>query len=335
MKLRGLAATLFFLILFKSTISQKLKDNERSSSRSRKWSSNLSDVLGTFASEMDYVASNLRSINDVSQNLPSQVKEAVDKLPSPIKEAGSKLYSKVNDVAGDIPSKIKNIASELPSQTKEAVSVLHSQIRDISDNFSSQIKKAAGELPSQIKSANQKLDTQVTNMIEKIAPDMDTGTKKKIVYGMAGAGAVLGTATVALPALGFTEAGVTAGSVAANVQSVVSGGVGATAFGALQSAGAAGMAAGTKALLAGIGAYTAQKLTDSDLAERRYIENEDTATEKDFDEGDKETGPNESNTDAKDRLDSSAKNFDSSRDDSHNGHHSNSEDIVYKKKWVA
>jgi hypothetical protein len=335
MKQRGVAATLLFLILFKSIISQKHKDDERSNSRSSNWSSNLRDVLGTFASQVDYVASNLRPINDVSQKLPSQIKEVVYKLPAPIKEAASKLHSKVNDVAGDISSKIKNVASELPSQTKEVTSVLHSQIRDISNKFSSQMKEAADKLPSQMKSATQKLDTQVTDMIEKIAPDMDTGTKKKIVYGMAGAGAALGTATVALPALGFTEAGVAAGSVAANVQSLISGGVGATAFGALQSAGAAGIAGGTKALLAGIGAYAAQKFTDGDLPESGYIENEDTATEMVFDEGDKKTDANESNSGAKDRLDSGAKISDSSSDDFHNEHHSNSEDIVHKKEWVA
>ena len=65
------------------------------------------------------------------------------------------------------------------------------------------------------------------------------------------------TASVGLASAGFTSAGVAAGSFAAGVQSVAYAGATTGMFSALQSAGAAGLAASTKiAIGAGAGAAT-------------------------------------------------------------------------------
>nr|AGR53517.1 hypothetical protein [Dolomedes mizhoanus] len=72
-----------------------------------------------------------------------------------------------------------------------------------------------------------------------------------------GAVAAVGGATVALPLLGFSSAGVAAGSVAAGVQSMIGNVAAGSAFASLQSAGVTGLAAATKAALATGGAAVA------------------------------------------------------------------------------
>lgn len=277
------------LVLFESSNCYDHKDVERSSSSS--WSSNIKDAFGSFATKMEEAGNKLPSIRDVTQNLPSpsQIKEAVNKMPAQLKEAAEELHSQIKDATKDLPSQIKQATGNIGSQIKKATVKLPSQIKKAAAKLPSQMKNAAIQLPSQMKEAANKIDSQLDDVIEKIAPDIDVCTKKKLVYGVAGAGAALGTATVALPALGFTAAGVAAGSVAAGVQAVVGGaGVAGTVFGALQSAGAAGMAGGTKALLSAAGAYAAQKFTDCDL-NGSTCGNEDTATENVLQEGDEDT----------------------------------------------
>ncbi|GFT07161.1 hypothetical protein NPIL_178871 [Nephila pilipes] len=74
-----------------------------------------------------------------------------------------------------------------------------------------------------------------------------------------GATVVVGGTIVALPLLGFTSAGVGAGTVAAVVQSKIGCVAAGSTFAALQSAGAAGTAITTKAALGGVGAYIGKK----------------------------------------------------------------------------
>ena len=84
--------------------------------------------------------------------------------------------------------------------------------------------------------------------------------KDYATVGIVGGTVAVAAAPFALTWLGFTAAGVAAGSVAAGIQSVVYGGTVASssAFAALQSAGAAGL--GAKAAVsvfsAGVGAAT-------------------------------------------------------------------------------
>merc|ERR1711937_186429 len=75
-----------------------------------------------------------------------------------------------------------------------------------------------------------------------------TGTDAIIPFIAAGV-AYFG-APAALSAAGFTGAGIAAGSVAATVQSALYAGGTAGVFSAMQSAGMAGMAVGTKAAIA-------------------------------------------------------------------------------------
>ena len=104
---------------------------------------------------------------------------------------------------------------------------------------------------------------KLTDMADNVASHCTT---KKVLYGAAGAVAVVGGAAAALPALGFSAAGVVAGSVAAGAQSAIAatggvvGGAGAGVFAALQSAGAAGLGMGAKAFLSAMGLFFGQKL---------------------------------------------------------------------------
>ncbi|GIY66462.1 hypothetical protein CDAR_55802 [Caerostris darwini] len=87
----------------------------------------------------------------------------------------------------------------------------------------------------------------------KICNTMDID-RYKIMKVAGGATLVIGGATVALPLLGFTSSGVAAGSVAAGIQSKIGCVVAGSYFATAQSAGAAGMALGTKAILGASGA---------------------------------------------------------------------------------
>ena len=90
----------------------------------------------------------------------------------------------------------------------------------------------------------------------KFAETMPPSTKKKLKIGvMAGAGAIAAACAIplALPLIGFTSAGVAAGSIAASIQSVVYGGFTTGLFGLAQSAGAAGVSAATTAGMAAAG----------------------------------------------------------------------------------
>ncbi|KAF8778546.1 hypothetical protein HNY73_015257 [Argiope bruennichi] len=86
---------------------------------------------------------------------------------------------------------------------------------------------------------------------------MDKSTLLKL-----GLGATVAVAAppTALYFLGFTSAGVAAGSVAAVVQSKIGLVTAGSAFAACQSMGAAGLAAGTKVGLGCIGAIAAKKI---------------------------------------------------------------------------
>merc|ERR1712002_817383 len=69
-----------------------------------------------------------------------------------------------------------------------------------------------------------------------------------------GAAVGLVAAPIVLPVLGFGATGITAGSLAAGVQSVLYGGATSGAFAALQSAGVAGVSAVTAGILGSAGA---------------------------------------------------------------------------------
>jgi len=94
------------------------------------------------------------------------------------------------------------------------------------------------------------------NVTIKLADTMSPETKKKIKIGVfAGAGVIVGACAIplALPLIGFTSAGVAAGSIAASIQSVVYGGFTTGLFSLAQSAGAAGVSAAATAGMAAAG----------------------------------------------------------------------------------
>lgn len=70
----------------------------------------------------------------------------------------------------------------------------------------------------------------------------------------AGAVVAVGGAVVALPALGFSSAGIAAGSIAAGIQSLIGNVAAGSVFAAFQSAGVLGLAGATQAILGAVGA---------------------------------------------------------------------------------
>ncbi|GFU49643.1 hypothetical protein TNCV_2973001 [Trichonephila clavipes] len=78
--------------------------------------------------------------------------------------------------------------------------------------------------------------------------------KNSLVKMAVGATVAVAGAGLALPVLGFTSVGVGAGTIAAGIQSQIGCVAVGSTFATLQSAGAAGMALGTKLFLGGVGA---------------------------------------------------------------------------------
>jgi len=85
---------------------------------------------------------------------------------------------------------------------------------------------------------------------------------------MAGAGVAIVVAPVALTGMGFTGAGVAAGSVAAVMQSSMGSVAAGSTFAVLQSAGVAGTAMVTKVGLGGLGAAIGAKLGRKNAAKQ-------------------------------------------------------------------
>ncbi|GFY50367.1 hypothetical protein TNIN_299931 [Trichonephila inaurata madagascariensis] len=83
--------------------------------------------------------------------------------------------------------------------------------------------------------------------------------KNSLVKMAVGATVAVAGAGLALPVLGFTSAGVGAGTIAAGIQSQIGCVAAGSTFATLQSAGAAGMAFGTKLILGGAGAVFGKK----------------------------------------------------------------------------
>lgn len=77
------------------------------------------------------------------------------------------------------------------------------------------------------------------------------------MYGVAGAAVAVAGAPIVLGLLGFSSAGVVAGSIAAGVQSMIGNVAAGSIFAALQSAGAVGLAGTTKVAVAAIAAAVA------------------------------------------------------------------------------
>lgn len=102
-----------------------------------------------------------------------------------------------------------------------------------------------------------------SNIIE---PMTKTIKKTLLKYGICGAGGAvaIGTATVALPLIGFSSGGVVAGSLAASTQSMIGNIAAGSLFASLQSAGVIGMATSTKAIIGITGAVITKKVYPSD-----------------------------------------------------------------------
>eukprot|EP01083_Nonionella_stella_P269401 911483_1 len=97
---------------------------------------------------------------------------------------------------------------------------------------------------------------------ENSTPDMDVSTAVAMVGGSVIAVALI---PVILVKLGFTVAGVVAGSLAAWIQSIIGNVASGTLYAAMQSAGVLGASATTKYAVAGVGAGGVVALRDAIL----------------------------------------------------------------------